>query len=194
MAAFPPRSARGRPRPGSLERPVNGRLYRGTWLLVGLPLLVLAFSISKPGPLPPPVPALPPSFDTTSATGLANELSTLSPDRSPGSLGVRNAARWFASALAPYGFRVQHDLFSAEIPSRGRFHLDNLSAVAPGRSPQAIVVTAHIDDTGTGAGAVDNASGVAALVEIARSYANPSHGASDSHPHADLPRHRRWRL
>ena len=183
MAAFPPRSARGRPRPGSLERPVNGRLYRGTWLLVGLPLLVLAFSISKPAPLPAPAPALPPSFDTTSATGLANELSTLSPDRSPGSLGARNAARWFAGALAPYGFRVRHDRFSAEIPSRGRFQLDNLSAVAPGRSPQAIVVTAHIDDTGAGAGSVDNASGVAALVEIARSYANPSHGASVTPTH-----------
>ena len=41
MAAVPPASERRRPRPGSLERPINGRLYRGTWLFVGLPLLVL---------------------------------------------------------------------------------------------------------------------------------------------------------
>src|SRR2546423_487241 len=40
MATVPPRTERRRARPGSVERPVNGRLYRGTWLLVGLPLLV----------------------------------------------------------------------------------------------------------------------------------------------------------
>ena len=37
MAALPPPAERRRPRPGSLARPVNGRLYRGTWLLVALP-------------------------------------------------------------------------------------------------------------------------------------------------------------
>ena len=45
---------RRRPRHGSLERPINGRLYRGTWLLVGLPLLVLAFSVARPAALQPP--------------------------------------------------------------------------------------------------------------------------------------------
>ena len=49
MAALPPRSSRRRPRRGSLERPVSGRLYRGTWLLVGIPLLAAAFSVHKPG-------------------------------------------------------------------------------------------------------------------------------------------------
>ena len=41
MAVVPPAPERRRPRRGSLERPINGRLYRGTWLLVGLPLLVV---------------------------------------------------------------------------------------------------------------------------------------------------------
>jgi len=39
MAAAPPGSERRRPRRGSAELPVNARLYRGTWLLVALPLL-----------------------------------------------------------------------------------------------------------------------------------------------------------
>ena len=133
--------------------------------------------------MPPPAPVLPTSFDTTAATGLAGELAGLYPDRSPGSLGVRGAARWFAEALAPYGFRVQHDRFPVEIPSRGHFELDNLSAVTPGRTPQAIVITAHIDDSGAGPGAVDNASGVAALVEIARSYGNPTGGRAVTPTH-----------
>ncbi|MGZ8701407.1 MAG: hypothetical protein ACXWZY_03835, partial [Gaiellaceae bacterium] len=60
MASVPPRTERRRARPGSLQRPVNGRLYRGTWLLVGLPLLVAAFSVARPTPLPR---AVLPAFD-----------------------------------------------------------------------------------------------------------------------------------
>jgi hypothetical protein len=60
MATVPPRTERRRARPGSLQRPVNGRLYRGTWLLVGLPLLVAAFSVARPTPLPR---AFLPAFD-----------------------------------------------------------------------------------------------------------------------------------
>ena len=56
MAAVPPHPERRRARPGSVARPVNGRLYRGTWLLVGLPLLVLAFSVARPPALGSPNP------------------------------------------------------------------------------------------------------------------------------------------
>src|SRR5580765_4096191 len=105
MAALPPRSSRRRPRRGSLERPVSGRLYRGTWLLVGIPLLAAAFSVHKPAPLPAPQ-ALPASFDGPSATALASELSRLYPDRAPGSAGAAGAAQWFRDQLTPYGLRV----------------------------------------------------------------------------------------
>ena len=46
----------------------------------------------------------------------------------------------------------------------------NLVATRPGRSPREIVVMAHRDDSGAGSGLDDNASGTAALVELARSY------------------------
>ena len=65
MAVAPAPSERRRPRPGSLERPINGRMYRGTWLLVALPLLVAAFSVARPAPLA--APPLPPAFDRTAA-------------------------------------------------------------------------------------------------------------------------------
>jgi hypothetical protein len=53
--------------------------------------------------------------------------------------------------------------------------LRNVFAVAPGApNTQAIVVMAHRDDTGSGAGANDNASGTAALLELARTYAAPA--------------------
>ena len=116
MAALPPRSSRRRPRRGSLERPVSGRLYRGTWLLVGIPLLAAAFSVHKPAPLPAPQ-ALPASFDGPSATALASELSRLYPDRAPGSAGAAGAAQWFRDQLTPYGLRVAPDRFRASCPA-----------------------------------------------------------------------------
>jgi hypothetical protein len=171
MAAVPPRPERRRPRPGSLERPVNGRLYRGTWLIVGLPLLLLAFTVARPQPLPPPV--IPPTFDAGTAASLAGDLSLSYPDRFPGSVGALQAASWYRDQLAPYGLDTHTEPFTARIPGVGRLHFQNLVTRVPGRSPQTIVVMAHRDNDGTGPGANANASGTAALVELARTYAIP---------------------
>ncbi len=54
----------------------------------------------------------------------------------------------------------------------GETQLQNVVAIAPGRSPQAIVLMAHRDDTGLGPGANDNASGTGAMLELARVYAS----------------------
>ena len=170
MAALPPRSSRRRPRRGSLERPVSGRLYRGTWLLVGIPLLAAAFSVHKPGPLPPPTIALPASFDGPSAVTLASELSRLYPDRAPGSAGAVGAEQWVRDQLTPYGLRVEPERFRADVPGLGERTLVNQVVTVAGRSPDEIVVLAHRDDAGTGPGANNNASGIAALILLARSY------------------------
>src|SRR5580765_6692212 len=177
MAAAPPaHTERRRPRPGSLERPVNGRLYRGTWLLLGLPLLVAAFSVARPVPLPPPQVA--PGVDGNAATALATDLADHHPNRYPGSVGALQAADWFRDQLKPYGFRVRTQPFTAVIPGQGRARMQNLVTQVSGSSRQTIVVMAHRDDDGTGQGANDNASGTAALVELARAYSNrvtPAH-------------------
>ena len=170
MAALPPRSSRRRPRRGSLERPVSGRLYRGTWLLVGIPLLIAAFSVHKPGPLPPPTIALPASFDGPSAVTLASELARLYPDRAPGSAGAVGAEQWVRDQLTPYGLRVEPERFRADVPGLGERTLVNQVVTVPGRSPDEIVILAHRDDDGTGPGANNNASGIAALIQLAGSY------------------------
>ena len=146
-------------------------MYRGTWLIVALPLLVAAFSVARPAPLA--APPLPPAFDRTAVRDLAADLARRYPDRSPGSPGATGAAQWFSDQLTPYGFKTRTDTFEATIPGRGHVRLQNLVAVAQGRSPDTIVVMAHRDDTGAGPGANDNASGTAALIELARGYANP---------------------
>ncbi len=187
MAASPPAPPRPRARPGSIERPVNARLYRGTWLLVGIPLLVAAFTVAKPEPLRPAEPRLPPAFDKATALTFARDLSRLFPGRFPGSAGAEGAADWIDAQFASYGFRVQHDRFTATIPGHGKVPLDNLIAFIPGRSPEALVVLAHRDDTGTGPGANDNASGIGALLELARSYATTT--AVGGTARAPLPAH-----
>jgi hypothetical protein len=168
----PPRRApapRGRPRRGPLERPVNARLVRGTWLLVALPLLLAAFSVGRPQPLP--APTAPPTFDAAIAEGLARELSRDYPDRSPGSPGALGAATWVEQQFRRYELQPQVEPFKARIPGRGEVGLRNLVAVVDGASQRAIVVTAHRDNTGEGVGPIDNASGTAALIELARAYA-----------------------
>jgi hypothetical protein len=178
MATVPPRTERRRARPGSILRPVNGRLYRGTWLLVGLPLLVAAFSVARPTPLPR---GFLPAFDGQAAKQLASDLvQDRDPNRSPGRL---DAADWFREQLAPYGLPVRTERFSAVIPGRGRVQMQNLIAEAVGPAPGSIVVMAHRDNTGSGPGANDNASGTAMLVQLARAYGSPAGVASSRlHP------------
>lgn len=174
----PPRRAlptRARPRRGSVERPINARLVRGTWLLVALPLLLAAFSVARPQPLP--APALPPTFDPAIAEQLARELAREYPDRSPGSAGGLGAAGWVAEQFELYGFDPQVERFGARIPGRGKVELRNLVAVVPGASRRTIVVTAHRDNSGEARGVNDNASGTGALIELARSYAPVGGGA-----------------
>src|SRR5215475_2040079 len=175
MAANRP-PARARVRPGSLERPINARLYRGTWLLVGIPLLIAAFSVGKPAALRAAVPTLPPAFDKARATALARDVAQTFPDRSPGSPGAVSARQWFVDEIGKIGLRVRREPFVATIPGRGRVHLENLIVTIPGRSPQALAVLAHLDNVGTAPGANDNASGIAALIELARSYATSVSG------------------
>jgi hypothetical protein len=174
---------RRRARRGSLERPVSGRLYRGTWLLVGIPLLAAAFSVHKASSLPAPQPALPASFDRVSAAQLASDLARLYPDRIPGTADAAGAAGWFRQQLEPYGLTAVSDRFRANVPGIGERTLENQLVTVPGRSPDEIVVMAHRDDDGTGPGANNNASGVAALVELARSYGAPSGSRAVSPQH-----------
>jgi hypothetical protein len=179
VAVVPPAPERRRPRRGSLERPINGRLYRGTWLLVGLPLLVLAFSVARPPALQPP--NLPPSFDEAAANALATDLATRWPSRLPGTAGATGATRWFELQLVPYGFKTRRQTFSADVPGRGRVRFVNVVFAKAGLSAKTIVVMAHRDDGGVGPGANDNASGTAALLELARVYA-PTGGGSRIRP------------
>jgi hypothetical protein len=144
-------------------------MYRGTWLLVGIPLLIAAFTVDRPRPLDPPL--LQSEFDGAAATFTAQRFADQFPIRVPGTQGDRDAAAWTATQLRGFGLNTEVQRFHAKIPGRGSVQLENVFAVREGRSNQIVVVLAHRDNTGASPGANDNASGTAALIELARSYA-----------------------
>jgi hypothetical protein len=162
-------TARRRARRGSVERPINGRLVRAALLLVVPALLLASFTVAHPGPLPAPL--LPPSFDTASAVATTTELARFHPSRVPGTALAEEAAGWYADKLALYDLEAREDTWEETIPGLGRVRLRNIVTTVPGDSANAIVVVAHRDNTGQGPGANVNASGTAALLELARGYA-----------------------
>ena len=178
MQAARLRELRRRPRRGSLERPVNGRLVRTSTLVLVLPLVVAALTVSRGGPLP--APTLPPSFDGTAALALTRDLVTRYPSRVPGSANDQGAASWFTATLAQYGLTTETDSWREHVPGLGTVELRNLAVVVPGSASGAIVFAAHRDTSGLGAGANDDATGTAALIQLARSYARST--ASQSQP------------
>jgi hypothetical protein len=146
-------------------------------------LLAFLFSVSPTGSLQRP--PLDPVFDTASAETLATELSTLFPARMPGTLGADDAALWYREKLSELGLLTTEDVWSGDLVDLGEVQLRNLITVVPGRSEEAIVLVAHRDNAGVGARYGDNASGTAALIEIARGYA-PQQSALDPLPQRTL--------
>ncbi len=142
---------------------------RTALLLVVPALLLVSFTVARPGPLP--APSLPPSFDVTSALATTTELAHDHPIRVPGTALADSAARWYTDKLALYGLGAQEDTWTDEIPGLGRVRLRNIVTVVPGDTERAIVIVAHRDNRGQGPGANVNASGTAALIELARGYA-----------------------
>jgi len=158
-----------RPRRGSIERPVDLRLVRNLAALLALPLALAVFTMARTGPLP--APDLPPAFDGATAAALTVELAGDNANRVPGSPGAASAAQWFRDKLALYGLPVREDAWRENVPGLGNVELRNLSTVVRGTLDDAIVFVAHRDNNGLTAGANSDASGTAALVELARAYA-----------------------
>lgn len=162
-------TSRRRPRRGSIERPVDLRLARNLATLLALPLLLVLLTMTRSGPLP--APDLPPAFDGATAAALTAELAGDNANRVPGSPGAASAARWFRDKLSLYGLKVREDAWREDVPGVGRVELENLMTVVPGTLDETIVFVAHRDNNGLSAGANSDASGTAALVELARAYA-----------------------
>lgn len=117
---------------------------------------------------PPPLPA----FDGAAALETAREFVALGPKDS-GTPGAARAAEWIRARLVAAGWEASIDEFR-DGPPGGELTFRNVVASRRGAGPGIVVFGAHYD-TKSGIpdfeGANDSASGVAALLEIARVYA-----------------------
>ena len=131
-------------------------------------IVILLISVRTPiGPSA--TVAVAPSFDGPQAALFARQLAERSPDRSPGSATGRQAADAVAGALSEAsGEPVHRESFSAPGPGGADVRMENLWVVEKGSSQEAIVLIANRDDVAPGPGLDDNATGTAALVELAR--------------------------
>jgi hypothetical protein len=169
MEAARPGGWRRRARRGTVDSPLNVRLVRVATIVVAPVLLAFLFSISPTGVLPPP--PLEPLFNGAAASALATDLSTQYPSRVPGSTEAQAAAVWYTEAIDRLGLPTEEDVWSEDIADLGTVELRNIVTVIPGRAEETIIVVAHRDNAGVAQPLGDNASGTAALAELARGYA-----------------------
>jgi hypothetical protein len=181
MEAVRPRTRGRRLRRGTVERPLNARLVRVGFVVVAPAILAFLFSISTTGTLPRS--SLEPLFSGTDAASYAQTLSVQYPSRVPGSVGASGAARWYEETIRGFGLEAEEDTWSEELADLGTAQLQNVVTVVPGRSDETIVVVAHRDNAGTARTLGDNASGTAALIELARGFAPQGAGRVRSASH-----------
>jgi Peptidase family M28 len=151
-------------------------MYRAAWVLVAVPLLVAAFTVARPSPLP--APPLPPSFDQPTAARVSIDFARDNPVRTPGTTGAAEAAAWVEERLDDYRLSVERQTFEADVPGLGHVELVNLIA-RPAEGPrdgEMIVVMAHRDNLGLTSSPNDDGSGTGALIELARDLSTISLG------------------
>lgn len=88
--------------------------------------------------------------------------------RLPGSAEEAAAAEYIKAAFKTYGYNPQVQRFAFTTEDDEELESANIIAVKRGLSSQEIIVGAHYDSVDDADGADDNASGVAALLEVAK--------------------------
>lgn len=161
---------------------LNTRLYRTSWLVAGVALVVALLTLQTPDPGGDPL--LPSAIDGEATLQVEGQLRAVAPERDAGSGPDLAAARFVRDQLAQVPGaaqpgrqkrRVQVQDFQA-LRDGAPVQLRNVYLVVPGvadgRVPGGIVVVAPRD---TPAGVEAGASSTAILVQLARSSATTRH-------------------
>ncbi len=157
------------PQTASRPRGSGGRALRIAFIAPPLiAIVILLISVRTPVG-PSATIAVAPSFNGPQAAAYARQLAERTPDRSPGSVTAKQAADQIAGSLSEAsGEPVHRATFSAPGPRGTDVRMENLWVVEKGSSSEAIVLLANRDDVAPGPGLDDNASGTAALIELAQ--------------------------
>ncbi|HEX9891745.1 MAG TPA: M28 family peptidase, partial [Actinomycetota bacterium] len=125
----------------------------------------------SPAPAQSPDPPGPAPFSAARAMDHVRKLAGDIGPRTAPSKAYRRAARYVRGELREMGYRVTMDAVPMAV---GRTW--NVSARWPGATGRPVLLGAHLDTVEGSPGANDNASGVAVILEVARSVAGTALG------------------
>lgn len=125
---------------------------------------------------------------------LQNHLTTIVRPRPSGSPELESLRGYVSEQLTQFGWSIRRHEFETVSEIGDRLTGIQLIATLPSSSPHAdswLCVAAHLDSRSETPGADDNATGVAALLEIARCWPDwrPEHGAEVELVVTDLEEH-----
>jgi hypothetical protein len=152
---------------------VNLKLYRLAWAIA---LVLAAFSLlTLRAPELVAVSDQPLTFDGERAMQTVRTLARDYPQRLAGSSADKRSTVWLSDQLVRLGYAVHSDPFTATINGRDTV-MRNIWAVSPGDAEGTIVVLANRDSPPRSTqGADNNASGVAAVLQLADVFATTAH-------------------
>ena len=152
------------------------KLYRVTWL-VAILLALTAFFALRPTHVPP-LADQPASFDGGNALQYVGTLTQAYTNRVAGSDADARTALWISERLKDLGLEPHFDSFVASIEGKNT-PLQNVWAVSKGTgggTSDVILIVAQRDSPPQSVqGADDNASGIGALLELARVFSLQTH-------------------
>ena len=183
MEAARPRTRGRRLRRGTVERPLNARLVRVGFLVVAPAVLAFLFSISTTGTLPRS--PLEPLFDGANrGDARAIAVDRVSRRACPGSEGAAQATRWYSETIAALGLSSEEDVWTEDLADLGtrRVAQRRHRRSRPLRGDDRRRCSSRQRRT-VANGIGDNASGTAALIELARGFAPQDVGPDPTPQH-----------
>jgi hypothetical protein len=160
------------PRPREVTLP-NLKVYRAAWVIAFVLAIVAFFTLGRPDT--PKLSQEPATFDGLRAAADLRELAQGFPQRVAGSDADNRAALWVTQQFRRAGLEPHIDGVATTAGGRG-VALQTVWAVSEGQTAGTIMVIANRDVPPLATqGANDNASGVAAMLELARTFTVTAH-------------------
>jgi len=151
----------------------NLKVYRAAWVVAAVLVVVSLFTLGGPGT--PKLNPDPPSFDGQAAAASLDTIVEEFPQRVAGTDPDNRAGIWVDEQFRRAGLETHIDGFAATVNGKD-VALQNVWGIAQGGTQGAIMLVANRDIAPLATqGAGDNASGVAALIELARAFTVTAH-------------------
>lgn len=148
-------------------------MYRVAWVVAVVLVVISLFTLRSPGT--PKLSPEPPSFDGAAATADLKTIVEQFPQRVAGSDPDNRAGIWVEQQFRQAGLETHIDGYAATVNGED-VALQNVWALSKGRTQGTIMLVANRDVSQLATqGAGDNASGVAALLELARAFTVTAH-------------------